>query len=181
MVCPAGSLESDLLPSDALSSRGAIWRSPGMRPMVALTAAWVTGYASLISAAPLWVTLGGADEVGAGLVNGVMLFVTIVGQLGVPFLLRRFGHSRVLIAGCLALALPSPFYAVSSALEPILVLSAIRGLGLAIVTVTNAAVFAELVPAARRSTAAGIYGLGSTIPTLVFVPLSVVIATHFGF
>jgi len=152
-----------------------------MRPLVVLTAAGFGGFAALVSVAPLWVARGGAGAFGAGLVTGVLLLLTILTQPFVPWLLNRFGHGLVLAAGLVALGLPAPFYVLSDQLWPILLLSAVRGIGFGILTVTGSAVVAELVPRSRRGEAVGVYGLGVAVPNLVILPASVTIADRLGF
>jgi predicted MFS family arabinose efflux permease len=152
-----------------------------MRPLVVLTAAGFGGFAALISVAPLWVARGGSGALGAGLVTGVLLLLTILTQPFVPWLLNRFGHGLVLAAGLVTLGLPAPFYALSDDLLPVLLLSAVRGIGFGILTVTGSAVVAELVPSSRRGEAVGVYGLGVAVPHLLILPASVTIADRLGF
>jgi MFS family permease len=152
-----------------------------MRPLVVLTAAGFGGFAALVSVAPLWVARGGAGALGAGLVTGVLLLLTILTQPFVPWLLNRFGHGLVLAAGLVTLGLPAPFYALSDDLLPVLLLSAVRGIGFGILTVTGSAVVAELVPSSRRGEAVGVYGLGVAVPHLLILPASVTIADRLGF
>jgi len=47
-----------------------VWREPGVLALLLLTAAGFSGYASLVTIAPLWAVHGGADEAEAGFVNG---------------------------------------------------------------------------------------------------------------
>jgi MFS family permease len=152
-----------------------------MRPLVVLTAAGFGGFAALVSVAPLWVARGGSGALGAGLVTGVLLLLTILTQPFVPWLLNRFGHGLVLAAGLVTLGLPAPFYALSDDLLPVLLLSAVRGIGFGILTVTGSAVVAELVPSTRRGEAVGVYGLGVAVPHLLILPASVTIADRLGF
>ncbi len=158
-----------------------VWRLPGMRPLVLLTAAGFGGFAALLSVAPLWVARGGAGEAGAGLVTGVLLLLTILTQPFVPWLLNRFGHGLVLAGGLVLLGLPAPLYVLSDRLAPVLSVSAVRGIGFGILTVTGSAIVAELVPRQRRGEAVGLYGLGVAIPNLVILPASVAIAEGPGF
>lgn len=158
-----------------------VWLLPGMRPLVLLTAAGFGGFAALLSVAPLWVARGGAGAAGAGLVTGVLLLLTIATQPFVPAMLTRFGHGVVLAAGLAFLGLPAPFYGLSDELAPVLALSAVRGVGFGILTVTGSALVAELVPAARRGEAVGVYGLGVALPNLVVLPASVALADRVGF
>jgi predicted MFS family arabinose efflux permease len=158
-----------------------VWRLPGMLPLVVLTTAGFGGFAALLSVAPLWAARGGAGESGAGLVTGVLLLLTILTQPFVPWLLNRFGHGTVLAGGLVALGLPAPAYGLSDQLAPVLAVSAVRGVGFGILTVTGSAVVAELVPLERRGEAVGVYGLGVALPNLVLLPASVAVADTYGF
>ena len=113
------------------SGRGAVLRSPGMPALLVVTTAGFSGYAALIAVAPLWAVRGGADEVGAGLVNAVLLLSTVAAQTGVPWALNRFGHPVVIGVGLVLLGLPALGYGLSDALGPVLVMSALRGVGFA--------------------------------------------------
>jgi len=158
-----------------------VWRLPGMGALVWLTGAGFGGFIALLSVAPLWVARGGAGEVGAGLVTGVLLLLTILTQPFVPWLLDRYGHGLVLAAGLAFLGLPAPLYGLSDQLLPVLAVSAVRGIGFGILTVTGSAVVAELVPKPRRGEAVGLYGLGVALPNLVILPASVAMAESIGF
>jgi MFS family permease len=158
-----------------------IWRQPGMRPLVVMTFLGFSGYAVLLPVAPLWAVRGGADPAGAGLVNGVLLLATVLTQLLVPRALRRFGWSRVLVAGMVLLGVPAASYAVSDALLPVLVLSAVRGAGFGILTVTGSAAVAALVDRRRRGEAIGAYGLAVAFPNLVLLPAGPWLAENVGY
>ena len=67
-----------------MSVRGSIWRQPGMPALVVMTTAGFSGYAVLLTIAPLWAVHGGASTAGSGLVNGVLLTFTVLTQLLVP-------------------------------------------------------------------------------------------------
>lgn len=139
------------------------------------------GYAALLAVAPLWAVHGGAGEAGAGLVNGVLLGATVLAQLAVPRALTTWGTGRVLVVGLLLLGLPAPAYLLSDSLAWVLALSALRGIGFGILTVTGSAATAYLVEPARRGAAIGAYGLAVAVPNLVLLPASVPLADALGF
>ncbi|MGO3555472.1 MAG: MFS transporter, partial [Microbacterium gubbeenense] len=60
------------------SSRGSVWRAPGMAPLLAMSALGFAGFALLLPTAPLWARHIGADEGGAGLVNAVLMLATVL-------------------------------------------------------------------------------------------------------
>lgn len=157
-----------------------VWRSPGMPALLALTSAGFAGFAALMPIAPLWAVHGGADEAGAGLVNGVLLAATVATQPFVPRLLRRFGTGRVLAAGLVLLGLPSPFHLVSDGLGWILLLAVFRGAGFGILTVTGSVAVARLVRPARRGAAIGAYGAAIAVPQLLLMPAGPWLAATVG-
>ncbi|WP_244296698.1 MFS transporter [Kocuria rosea] len=149
--------------------------------MLTMTALGFSGYAALLAVAPLWAVHGGADTAGAGLVNGVLMLFTVLTQLFVPRALRRFGWAPVLVTGMLLLGLPALAHGVSDALGPTLVLSAVRGLGFGVLTVTGSALVAELVEPQRRGKAIGAYGLAIAGPQILFLSAGPWIAEQLGF
>ncbi|QDP96238.1 MFS transporter [Microlunatus elymi] len=168
-------------PEQSAQPAESVWRLPGLLPLVGMTVMGFGGFATLMSVVPLWVVRGGATETGSGLVTSSLLITTVITQTFVPRLLRRFGHAVVLSAGLIALGLPSFGFALSSDLAPVLALSAVRGIGFGILTVTGSAVVADLAPPARRGAAIGAYGLGIAVPNLIFLPLSVLVVDAVGF
>ena len=156
-------------------------RTPGLPLVLAMTFLSFSGYAALLPVAPLWVVHGGAGSVGAGMVNGVLMLATVLTQLVIPRALRRFGWTPVLIGGTLLLGLPSAAFVLSDALLPALVLSAVRGLGFGVVTVTGSALVAELVRPERRGEAIGLYGLAIAAPQVLFVSAGPWLVETLGF
>ncbi|TWP38932.1 MFS transporter [Leekyejoonella antrihumi] len=152
-----------------------------MTPLAVMTFAGFSGYAVLLPVGPMWAVHGGANEAGAGLVNGVLLLFTVITQMFVPAALRRLGWGPVVAGGLFLLGVPSLAYAVSDALGPVLALSAVRGVGFGVLTVTGSAAVAKLVEPARRGEAIGTYGLAIALPNLVLLPLGPWIADHAGF
>ncbi len=158
-----------------------MWRAQGMPALTAMTLLGFAGYSALLPVAPLWAVHGGAGTAGAGLVNGVLLLFTVLTQPLVPAALRRLGWGPVLVTGMVLLGLPALLHIVSDELWVTLLLSAVRGLGFGILTVTGSAAVAELVEPTRRGKAIGLYGLSIAAPQLVLLPGSPWLAQHVGF
>lgn len=139
------------------------------------------GFAVLMPVAPLWAVHGGADEGGAGLVNGVLLTVTVLTQFTVPALLRRFGWGPALAVGLALLGAPALGFIASDSLPAILALSAVRGVGFGILTVTGSAAVAELSDPRTRGAAVGAYGLAIAGPQIVLLPFGSWVAETVSF
>jgi MFS family permease len=139
------------------------------------------GYSLLLSVVPLWVSTGGSGAFGAGVSTGVFMLTTVLTQLGVPWLLRRFGHRWVLAAGLALLGAPSPLLTLSAELPPVLLLSALRGVGFGLFTVASGALVAELVPPAEHGRSTALFGLATGVPQLLLLPTGVGVVQHFGF
>jgi predicted MFS family arabinose efflux permease len=152
-----------------------------MPALIAVSLTAFSGYAALLAVAPAWAVEGGTNEAGAGLVNGVLLAATVVTQLFVPRLLRRFGTTPVLVASLVLLGVAAPAYALSDALGPVLAWSAVRGTGFGIVTVLGSTIVTHLVPRERRGEAIGVYGLAVAAPMVLLMPASVAVADRFGY
>jgi len=152
-----------------------------MPAVLTMTVLGFSGYAALLAVAPLWAVHGGADTGGAGLVNGVLLLVTVLTQSVVPTALRRIGWGPVLSAGLVLLGVGSLLHLLTDALGPTLAFSAVRGVGFGVLTVTGSAAVAELADPPRRGAAVGLYGLAIAVPQVLLLPLGPWIAQQIGF
>ncbi len=152
-----------------------------MAPLVMMTCAGFSGYALLLTVAPLWAVEGGATTAGSGLVNGVLLLFTVLTQLLVPRALRAFGWGPVLAVGLALLGVPGVAMSLSDELWVVLALSAVRGIGFGVLTVTGSAAVAALVGAERRGEAIGAYGLAVAVPNVVLLPAGPWIAESAGY
>lgn len=153
--------------------------------MQALIGVTVLGFASFcltLASLPVYAVTGGASASTAGTVTAVFLVVTVAFQATIPALTARFGVGPVLVAGLLAMGLPSPFYVLDDGLGWICALSAVRGAGFAVLTVLGATLAARVAPPERRGESVGLYGLAIAIPNLVAVPAGValVLDGHVG-
>ncbi|MFF7900113.1 MFS transporter [Streptomyces sp. NPDC088817] len=158
-----------------------VWRVPGMRPLLASTALGFAGLSLLMPAAPLWALEGGADELGAGLVNTVLMLFTVIAQLLVGRILGRLGWQRSLALGSCLLGLPALGHLVTSQAGAVMALAAVRGLGFGILTVCGASGVAALVEPARRGRAVGAYGLAIATPQCLLIPVAPWLAQSVGF
>ncbi|MGY1845417.1 MFS transporter [Modestobacter sp. SYSU DS0875] len=162
--------------------RSSLWQIPAVRSLFSLNLLGFLSYSLLLSALPAHAAAVGHGLTAAGSVTTVFLGVTVLGQLAVPALVNRLGLTPVLVAGLLALGLPSPLYLLSEDLGWFAAVSAVRGLGFAVITVLGSTIAAQVVPPERRGESIGLYGLAIAVPMLGAVPggTALTLAGHFG-
>lgn len=153
-----------------------------MRNLVLVGVLGFTSFFLTLSALPLYAIAVGADRGAAGVVTTVMLAVTVLIQTMVPALVNRFGLVAVLAVGLVLLGGPAPLYLAGQSFGWILVVSAVRGMGFAVLTVLMPLLASRLVPVERRGAAIGLYGLAIAAANLGGVPIGVALtaAGHFG-
>jgi predicted MFS family arabinose efflux permease len=160
---------------------GPVWRLPGMPWLLAAATLWFSGYALLVSVAPLWAIRGGGGSLGAGLVTGVMMACTVLAQLSMRRLLAGLGWRWTLVLGSVLLGLPALGHLASDRLWVVTALAALRGLGFGVITVCGATAVAAFVGPRRRGRAIGALGLASAAPQFALVPLAPWLAERAGF
>jgi len=139
------------------------------------------GFSLLVSVVPLWVVRGGGGEFAAGASTGVFMATTVLAQLLMTGLVRRFGYRAMFIVGALLIGAPVPLLVLSADWQPVLAISGVRGLGFGIMTVCGSALIAELLPAGSLGRGSGLYGIAVGLPLLVCLPASTAIAEYTGF
>ncbi len=154
-----------------------LWRRPEIRRLVLVGILAFSSFFLTLSSLPLFAVAGGASEGSAGLVTTVMLATTVATQLIVPTFVRKFGLATTLTIGLVALGGASPFYLISSDLRWLLVVSAVRGIGFAVITVLMPLAATAMVPKRQRGEVIGIYGLAIAVPNLLGVPIGVALTT----
>jgi len=154
------------------------------RPVVLLTLvafAALFGFQLLLSVVPLYADEAGGGSSGAGLATAAFMLSTVLTQIQMPRILRRFGYRRALAAGLLFLGVPALFYGYAGTLAPILAVTLLRGVGFGVVTVVFAALIVELAPPGRRGEALGLLGVAITLPTILCNALGLWLVGGFGF
>ena len=155
--------------------------APGFRILLLATVCAFANYAPLLSVVPLWAADGGSAAGGVGAATGVTMATTVAAQLCMGGLLRRWTLRQLLAGGALLLGLPTFAYPLSSALDSVLAISAVRGAGFGIVAVAGSALVAELVQAEHHGRAVGWYGVAVGLGQVALLPLGVWVAQHLGF
>jgi hypothetical protein len=158
-----------------------VWRVAGMPWLLGSATLWFSGFALLLPVAPLWVIRGGSDDLGAGLVTGVMMASTVLAQLSMRRVLAGLGWRWTLVLGSGLLGLPALGHLVTDGLGAVTALAALRGLGFGVVTVCGATAVAAFVEPGRRGRAIGAYGLAIAAPQVVLTPAAPWLAERVGF
>ena len=140
-----------------------------------------TSFCLTLAALPLWAVRGGVSVGAAGTVTTGMLLTTVATQLAVPAVVARWGIAPTLAVGLVALGAPAPLLALSQAPAVLLPVSAVRGVGFAVLTVLGSLLTTTVAPAARRGESVGLYGLATALPNLLGPPLGVALTQHGAF
>ncbi|SNR46488.1 Predicted arabinose efflux permease, MFS family [Haloechinothrix alba] len=160
-------------------------RSPlRSRPFVLLLLAaggMFFGFALLVSVVPLWVVEHGSGEFSAGAVTAVFMTSTVLAQLMMSTLVRRFGYRAMAITGAALLGAPASLLMLFTDWQPVLAVSFVRGVGFGIVTVCGSALIAELLPRGMLAKGSGVFGLAVGLPLLVGLPAGAWLAQNAGF
>lgn len=156
-------------------------RWPGMPALVGMSLLGFTSFFLTLSSLPVYAVEKGVPEALAGLVTTVMLAATVGSQIVVPAAVRWIGQRATLTIGLLALGAPTPLLLVNDQLWWLLAVSAVRGIGFAILTVLTPLVATQIAPPGSYGRAIGLYGLAVAVPNVVAVPAAVALtgAGHF--
>ncbi|WP_327090166.1 MFS transporter [Nonomuraea sp. NBC_01738] len=152
-----------------------------MTRLMLASAAGLLGFYLLFSAVPVYV----GDGFGAGMATGALMLGTMLLELLAPRLLERFGYRAVLAGGLVLLGAPALALPLSSGLSSelplVLGVCLLRGGGLGVLVVAGTAMVAELVPAAGRARALGVYGVAVGVPSVLGLPLGLWAGERFGY
>jgi predicted MFS family arabinose efflux permease len=135
----------------------------------------------LFSVVPMYAVQNGASQVGAGMITGCLMLTTVLTELAMPRLVHWFGYRRLFAAGLVLLGAPALLLLLDSTTTFILLVCALRGIGLAIVVVLGSALVACTVPAERRGEGLGVFGLVTSAPAIAALPLGVWLVDRFGY
>jgi MFS family permease len=160
----------------------AIWRRPGYPALIWISLFGFASYALMLAALPAYAARHGTSVGVAGLVTTAMLAATVASQSLVPMAVRRCGIGPVLALGLLALGAATPLYLISDRFGWLVGVSAVRGVGFAVLTVIGATMTARLAPLEQRGESIGVYGLAVGVPNLVSTPVgaALTLAGHFS-
>jgi MFS family permease len=153
---------------------------PGMLAVLVSAGGTSASLYLLLTVVPLYAANGPTGGAAAGLTSAALMLSSVAAELVTPALATRFGYRVVFGLGVVLLGAPALVLPLSSELALILAVSALRGIGFGITVVVGAALAALLAPSGRRGESLGLYGVVSTIPAVVGLPLGVWLVGQVG-
>ncbi|MEJ6548639.1 MFS transporter [Corynebacterium sp. USCH3] len=138
------------------------------------------GWSLLLPVIPVAMLDAGYGDSLAGLSTGVFMAATVITQIFVPRLLRRWGYVPVMVSGAVLLGVPSALYLIDGGSWLVLVVSAIRGIGFGAVTVAQSALLAELVPVHQLGRANAFFGASIGVGEIIGFTVGLPLYTHAG-
>ncbi|WP_342320154.1 MFS transporter [Corynebacterium mayonis] len=157
------------------------WNARGLIPTLIAVAAAFGAWSLLLPVVPTAVIDAGGSETLAGATTGIFMLTTVITQLFVPALLRRFGYRTVIAVSSLLLGAPSLGLLLGVDASVVLTVSAIRGIGFGALSVAEAAIIAELVPKRLLGRTTGIFGACVGAAQMAFLPMGLWLSDLVGY
>ncbi|MFD2456861.1 MFS transporter [Corynebacterium mendelii] len=163
------------------SADQSVWATPGLVKTLFAVASAFGSWSLLLPVVPLAVITAGGSDTLAGGTTAAFMAATVITQWFTPGLVRRFGYINVMMASAFVLGFPSFLYAVSVATVPVLVISAVRGIGFGAICVAQAALIAELVEPKFLGKASGMLGFTIGLVQMIVLPIGLYLAENVSF
>lgn len=157
------------------------WKARGLIATLVAVASAFGAWSLLLPVVPTAVLDAGGSEALAGGSTGAFMAATVITQLFVPRLLRRFGFRTVIFIASLLLGVPALGYALGTNAAVVLGVSVVRGIGFGALSVSEAAILVELVPLRLLGRTTGIFGMIVGFAQLVALPSGLVLADAVGY
>ncbi|UNB50810.1 MFS transporter [Mycolicibacterium sp. YH-1] len=148
--------------------------------MPAASFAAFAGWSLLLPVIPMAVARDGGTAVQAGATTTAFMAATVVAQILVAPMLRRWGYRVVLIAGCLLLALPCTLMMLPTPLIWWYGIAVLRGFGFGLLTVATTALVGRLAPQQTWGRATGVKGAVIGCATTISLPGGLAVADNAG-
>lgn len=158
-----------------------MWKSPGFVAVLVAVAAAFGSFSLLLPVVPLAVLNDGGSTALAGATTGVFMAATVITQIFTPAALRKIGYNPVMVFSAFMLGVPAVGYIIGMEPLPVLVVSALRGIGFGALTVAESALVAELVPVRFLGKASGMLGVFIGLSQMLFLPMGLAIGDRWGF
>ena len=177
--CPAPTPPNSPAPEATSGTRAPLLTRSLLLRFVSMVGASLSFFL-LLSVVPAYAAERGGGGA-AGLATGSLMLATVLGELGTPWLVARFGYRLTLIAGLFLLGAPALVLTVSGQAAWIAAVCFVRGIGFALTIVAGGALTASLIPDQRRGEGLALVGVVSGVPSLVALPLGLWLAGRVGY
>ena len=174
-----GPLPNSPTPEATSGARATLLTRPLLLRFVSMVGASLSFFL-LLSVVPAYAAERGGGGA-AGLATGSLMLATVLGELGTPRIVGRFGYRLTLIAGLFLLGAPALVLTVSGQAVWIAAVCFVRGIGFALTIVAGGALTASLIPDQRRGEGLALVGVVSGVPSLVALPLGLWLAGRVGY
>lgn len=157
-------------------------RRPGsLSALLASTFLAFVNYAALLPVVPMWASHRGAASIAVGGTTGAMMAATVTTQLAMPWLFKLVSLRGMMILGAVLLGAPTPLYALSAEVLPIVLVTVVRGVGFAFVVTAGATLIADIAGPGRLAVSASYYGVAAALPNLGALAGGVWVADAWGY
>lgn len=167
--------------SGSAAEVNSVWEASGFIPTLVAVAAAFGSWALLLPVVPVAVLDAGGSHALAGASTGVFMAATVLTQVFMPRLLRRFSYRSAIAFSAVLLGVPALAFIWNMDPAVVLGVSVLRGVGFGAMTVAEAAIIAELVPRKFLGKASGVFGASSGSAQMVALPLGLFVAERFGY
>lgn len=106
---------------------------------------------------------------------------TVLTQIFTPAALRKIGYNPVMVFSAFMLGVPAIGYMIGVEPLPVLLVSALRGIGFGALTVAESALVAELVPVRFLGKASGMLGVFLGLSQMLFLPIGLAIGNRWNY
>ncbi|AIK85535.1 membrane protein [Corynebacterium glutamicum] len=174
-------MESRALTRAEIEQLPSMWKSPGFVAVLVAVAAAFGSWSLLLPVVPLAVLNNGGSSAVAGATTGIFMAATVITQIFTPAALRKIGYTPVMAFAAFMLGVPAIGYVFSVEPIPVLLVSALRGIGFGALTVAESALVAELVPVRFLGKASGMLGVFIGLSQMLFLPAGLALGDQFGY
>lgn len=163
------------------ADKGSVWTAPGFVPTLVAVAAAFGSWALLLPVVPVAVLDAGGSHALAGASTGVFMVATVLTQVFMPRLLRKFSYRSAIAFSAVLLGVPALAFIWNMDPSVVLAVSVLRGIGFGAMTVSEAAIIAELVPRSLLGKASGVFGASSGSAQMIALPLGLFLSERIGY
>ena len=135
----------------------------------------------MLGVTPIFTVANGHGDFGGAMSTAVMMLSTVLFDLVITRVMTSIGGQRTLALGVALLGVPALVFLVNGSLAVILVVSVLRGAGLALVVVAGAAMVAALATDGKRGEGLGVYGVVIGAAAIIALPFGVALVEMLGF